>query len=120
MPGVIKRLEREIQDEQNPLVSKFVTWRNLLTFVDEGEDLLLDNENNEELRRCHHTILESSIVLGEVLVTQPGIEEALAELHYTVNDFKAKIEMLRDKDRIWHGDLTPEKADQLLNSIFGG
>ena len=117
---MVKRLEREIQDEDTPLISKFITWRNLLTFVDEGEDLLLDNENDEDLLRCHRTILESSIILGEVLLSQPGISAALAELKCAVGDFQAKVEMLRHKDRIWHGDLAPEKANQILDSIFSG
>src|ERR1700722_16503547 len=75
--GVIKRLEKEIQDEENPLIFKFVTWRNLLEFVDEGEDLLLDGEasgrEDQTLKNAHHTILESSIVLGEHLMTLSGI-----------------------------------------------
>jgi hypothetical protein len=119
-PRVVKRLEREIQDEEAPLISKLVTWRNLLTFVDEGESLLLDCEENAELKKWHHTILESSIVLGQFLLEEKGITEALQELHYTVDDFKAKIEMLRHKDRLWHGDLSSDKANQILNSVFGG
>jgi hypothetical protein len=118
--SVVRRFEREIQDEQAPLISKLVTWRNLLTFVDEGENLLLDNEENLELKRWHRTLLESSIVLGEFLLQEEGIVEALKVLHYTVEDFQARIEMLRHKDRIWHGDLSAEKADQILNSVFGG
>jgi hypothetical protein len=118
--GVAKRLEREIKDEEAPLVSKFVTWRNLLNFVDEGEDLLLQYEDNEELKRSHRGILESSIVLGEYLLGLEGIDSALSELNCTVDDFRAKIEMLRHKDRIWHGDLSPEKAEQLLGVIFNG
>jgi hypothetical protein len=121
-PGVVKRLEREIQDDDTPLISKFVTWRNLLNFVDEGEDLLLDGTvlgvEHEALKKNHHAILESSIVLGEHLISLPGISKALKELNCTVNDFKAKLEMLRHKDRIWHGDLTSEKSEQLLSMIF--
>ena len=120
--GVVKRLEREIQDEETPLISKFVTWRNLLSFVDEGEELLLDGDETKEdyglLKKSHHAILESSIVLGEHLLTLSGIDKALEELNCTAEDLEAKLQMLRHKDRIWHGDLSPDKAEKLLSTIF--
>ena len=117
--GVVKRLEQEIRDEEAPLITKFVTWLNLLKFVAEGEALLLEDESNPELRQCHRSILESSIVLGELLLSEKGISEVLTELKVTVADFESKLRMLRYKDRMWHGDLSSEKSEQVLASVFG-
>jgi len=68
---------------------------------------------------CHHTIIETSIVLGEALLSEENIEEVLSNVGCTRDDFKAKIEILRHKDRIWHGDLTSEKAEDILKDVFG-
>jgi len=65
-------------------------------------------------------MLESSIVLGEHLLTLPDIAVALTALKCKPADLEAKITTLRYKDRVWHGDLDSEKAHNIVNSLFSG
>jgi hypothetical protein len=118
--GVVKRFEKQIKSESVPVLEKLVTWTNLLSFVEESEELLLTDEQNNELRTIHRGLIETSIVLGESLLKEEGIAGALKQLSCTVEDFQAKIRMLRYKDRMWHGDLDSAKAEQALQSLFGG
>ena len=118
--GVVKRFEKQIKNESVPVLEKLVTWSNLLSFVDESEELLLDDEANDELRAIHRGLTETSIVLGESLLKEEGIEKALEQLSCTLEDFKAKIRVLRYKDRMWHGDLDSEKSEQVLKILFSG
>jgi hypothetical protein len=117
--GVVKRFEKQIKNESVPVLEKFITWTNLLSFVAESEELLLDDEQNDDLRTLHRDLTETSIVLGESLLKEEGIEHALEQLSCKLEDLKAKIQMLRYKDRMWHGDLNSEKSEQILKSLFG-
>ena len=118
--GVVKRFERRIKNESVPILEKLVTWTNLLSFVEESEELLLTDEQNGELRAIHRGLTETSIVLGESLLKENGIDRALEQLSCKIEDFQAKIRMLRYKDRMWHGDLGSAQAEQALQSLFGG
>jgi hypothetical protein len=117
--GVVKRLEKQIKSESVPVFEKLVTWRNLLSFVDQAEEFLIDDEKNSELKAIHRSIIETSIVLGESLLLEEGISQALEQLSCTVDDFKAKLRMLRYQDRMWHSDLDSEKSEKTLRSLFG-
>jgi hypothetical protein len=117
--GVVKRFEKQIKNESVPVLEKLVTWTNLLSFVAESEELLLDDEKNVELRASHRELTETSIVLGESLLKEEGIDHAFQQLSCKREDFKAKIRMLRYKDRMWHGDLDSEKSEQVLKALFG-
>jgi hypothetical protein len=117
--GVVKRFEKQIKSETVPVLQKLVTWRNLLSFVEQAEDLLLDDEGNDELKAIHRSIIETSIVLGESLLKEEGVDKALAQISCTIEDLQAKIRMLRYQDRMWHGDLDSEKSEQALQSLFG-
>src|ERR1700761_5122586 len=97
-PGVVKRFEREIRYDEIPTVFKFGTWRSLLQIVEESEDLLLDDEKDKEALKCHQSILETSILLGEHLLTLPDIADALTALNCKPADLEAKITALRYKD----------------------
>ena len=119
-PGVVKRFEREIRYEEVPTVFKLGTWRSLLKVVDESEDMLLDSEKDAEALKCHRGMLESSILLGEHLLSLPDIAAALTALKCTPADLQAKITTLRYKDRVWHGDLDSEKAHNIVNTLFSG
>ena len=118
--GVVKRFEKQIKNESVPVLEKLVTWSNLLSFVEESEELLLTDEQNNELWIFHRELTETSIVLGESLMKEEGIVRALEQLSCKIEDFQAKIQMLRYKDRMWHGDLDSAKAEQALQSLFGG
>ena len=118
--GVVRRFEKQIKNESVPVLEKLVTWTNLLSFVEESEELLLEDEKDEELSSIHRGLIETSIVLGECLLKEPGIDKALEQLSCKLEDFQAKIRMLRYKDRMWHGDLDSAKAEQALQSLFGG
>jgi hypothetical protein len=115
----VKRLERQIKSESVPVFEKLVTWRTLLNFVDQAEELLIDDEKNSELKAIHRGVIETSIVLGESLLKEEGIPKALEQLSCTVDDFKAKLRMLRYQDRMWHSDLDSEKSEKALASLFG-
>ncbi len=118
--GVVKRFEEQIKDESSPLVAKFITWRNLLTFVEEGEDLMLENETNKEIKKVHRSMLGTAILLGDHLGQLGGIDQVLAQLECSKADLDAKMEMLRYKERMWYGDLGAEKSNLVLNSLFSG
>jgi len=116
----VQRFEREIRYEKIPTVFKLGTWRSLLKIVDESEDLLLDDETDAKALKFHRNLLETSILLGEHLLSLPDISEALTALRCTPADLEAKITTLRYKDRVWHGDLDHEKSHQIVNALFGG
>ena len=116
--GVVRRFEQQIKSESVPVYVKLVTWRNLLTFIDEAEGLLLQDESNDDLRQTHRHLTETSIVLGESLLKEEGIEKAFNLLSCKPEDIQAKIRMLRYKDRMWHGDLDFAKAEKALASLF--
>ena len=118
--GVVRRFEKQIKDESVSILEKLVTWTNLLSFVEESEELLLTDEQNPELKAVHRALTETSIVLGESLLKEDGISKALEQLSCKIEDLQAKIQMLRYKDRMWHGDLDSAKAEQALQSLFGG
>jgi hypothetical protein len=117
--GVVKRFEKQINSESVPVFERLVTWRNLLSFVEQAEELLLDDQNNLELKATHRNIIETSIVLGENLLKEEGLAKALDQLSCTVEDFQSKIQMLRYQARMWHSDLDSEKTEAALRSLFG-
>ena len=118
--GVVKRLEKQIKSESVSVFEKVVTWQNLLSFVAEAEELLLNDESNLELSLMHRNLTETSIVLGECLLKEEGIEKAFDQLSCKREDFQAKVRMLRYKDRMWHGDLGSDQAERALKSLFDG
>jgi hypothetical protein len=87
--------------------------------VEESEDLLLDDETDKDALKCHRSMLETSILLGEHLLSLPDIGEALTALKSTPADLEAKITTLRYKDRVWHGDLDNEKSHHIVSTLFG-
>jgi hypothetical protein len=117
--GVVKRFEKQIKNDSVPLLEKFVTWINLLSFVDESEELLLEDEKNDELKGIHRSLTETSIVLGEWLLKQDGLSQSLTQINCKIESVQAKIRMLRYKDRMWHGDLDSAKSEQVIESLFG-
>jgi hypothetical protein len=116
---VARALEQKIQQPNTSLMEKLMAWSHLLLFVEATEEILLDDPDNKDLLDQHKKLLDVLILLGQDLADSQGLATVLQNiLNCTPADFNAKIEMLENKRSMWHHDLTPEQAENIIQSVF--
>jgi hypothetical protein len=120
---VVTQNMHDVAERRYGLLPEVVSWfKSLAMFRETEKELMIVKEPTDDDRSFHKTVLAMLIGEGERLRAAVGSSGGLEpnDAGLTSQDFVAALEHLYDTQAVWHGEMTPERKEEILKGIFHG